>query len=155
MVTLGDKYNCIVWDFDNVLFYNPENRYDDEYLTVDRVTDMDRLPVEFYNRHKNILLTGRGRFQANIIKRILREKGYEFDKYIFFMDNREDYPDYNPHITLFEYYVRYWRFKIKNILLLKMFYEKILVIDDDKIIIDYCKKNEINCIKFDVRTIIR
>jgi hypothetical protein len=145
-----------VWDFDNVLFSNPDRNYSDEYLTIDKITDKKDLPIEFSINNINILVTGRGQFQEDRIKEILGNKKYSFDKYIFFGKKRKSKPDFNNKITKISYYKKYWDFKVRAIKKLKKKFKKkyksikVVVVDDDTAIIDYCEKKGIDCKYFNI-----
>jgi hypothetical protein len=139
-----------IWDFDNVLFSNPDRNYSDEYLTIDKITDKKDLPIDFCIYNINILVTGRGQFQEDRIKEILGNKKYSFDKLIFFGKKRKSKPDFNNKITKISYYKKYWDFKVRVIKKLRRKYKSILVIDDDTAIIDYCEKKGIDCKYFNI-----
>lgn len=137
-------------DFDNVLFANPDHNYSDVYLTLDKVTDKKDLPFTFLHENKNILVTGRGKFQEKQIREILGNKHYTFDKLIFFGKSRKSKPDHNNKITLISYYKKYWDFKVKIIRKFRRKYRSIQVIDDDRAVIDYCQKKKVPYIYFNI-----
>lgn len=143
-----EKY--IIWDFDNVLFKNPENDYSDQHLTLDRITDKNDLPIIFDFDNINILLTGRGCFQAEKIDSLLRKKGYIFNLLHFFHKKRDEYPNYNPSIQFIDYWNDYITFK-KNVLdFYGKYFPNVVVIDDQNDILDLCKNLNVKTIRFDI-----
>jgi hypothetical protein len=143
-----------VWDFDNVLFLNNKNNYTDEFLTFDKITTKGILleyHIQFSNKHKNILMTGRGFFQKNKILMMLRKAGYTFDFTIFFLKRRSQYPSYNKNVNVNQYYQSYYTFKKGWLIKLNKMYGDIEVIDDDKRIIEIANNLNLRCRYIDVR----
>jgi len=149
-----------IWDFDNVLFRNPNNIYSDEILArrenVVKKDVLEQYGIKYRkNAYMNILLTGRGEFQKNLVEKLLMEFGYKFDATIFYNKNRTEFPEYNKTIDAREFYINYWHWKISNILRICRKFSKydITIIDDDEVLNLMCKKLNIKCIQFDARKI--
>lgn len=134
--TKMENTHIILWDFDGVLFRNPEHDYSDDFLKAENIISLDELHeagIDFSRDKINILFTGRGYFQKEKIRYLLEKKGFYFRGFIFWMEDKFKYPIYNPEIEVKEYYKKYYVWKEKIIkFFIKIFETGVIVVDDDK-----------------------
>lgn len=148
----------IIWDFDNVLFRNDDNDYSDDYLDLYRLIDQSQLnkilsknepKIEYNPNNCNILITGRGEFQKDLVIVMLKMRKYSFNSYHFFHKFRNQYPNENPNISIEKYMEDYLRFKFGLI----SYYanlKNLIVIDDNEDIINWAKEKRINAKKVNI-----
>ena len=134
----------VIWDFDGVIFNNPEKNYKEEFLKQLIVNGKN--PQRFAKIPKNnsmninVLFTGRSITQAVLIKELLKINGIEMRDFVFAKFDSHDYA-LNNFMDL--YYQ--WKLDEMNGYFTIIFpkYQKILL-DDDIKVINIMSNNKIN-----------
>lgn len=110
----------LLWDFDGVIFDNPEKNYKTDFLINAKIERIAWIP-----KGNNILFTGRSITQKNEIERLLKEKGITLidSYYSNFNYNVFDNTNYNP----------IYQYKLDTIPIIRKKYpkQKIIFMDDD------------------------
>lgn len=145
-----------LWDFDGVLFINPEHNYLDEKLKDLYVLFKYELEEEANlifddEKYENILFTGRGYFQMERILSILGKRGYIFSKSIFWLRDRYKYPAFNPKIDINEYFNNYYKWKREIIRDYVKKFKNVIVIDDSETVIQIAKEENAKGILFNIK----
>lgn len=136
-----------IWDFDKVIFNNPQNNYTDAYLT-EILNSHHGVHPELFTRFPltgiNILFTGRPKSQSAIIIKLCQFNNLYFDETIFSSFEQHDFA-LNNYIDL--YYD--WKDLIMEQTICKNypFNPKVLLDDDIEVIHHFQAK------QFDVKLI--
>jgi hypothetical protein len=124
----------LLWDFDGVLFYNPEKNYKTDFLLNAGVKRIARIP-----KGNNILFTGRSITQSEDVKRLLKTKNIDIDDFYFADFKSTDY-------ALNNFMDIYYKWKVDtvvNIIMPKYPRHEIILLDDDIKVIEAFKNADI------------